>query len=81
MKVRALFFAHLRELAGAGEREFDLPDGLTVQEFADELAAKDIRFNGMLKYARPALNGDWATAVTALHDGDEIGFLPPSSGG
>jgi len=81
MKIRALFFAHLRAMAGAGEREYVVPDGSTVTDFAAILADADVRFNGMLRYARPAINGEWATANTVLREGDEIGFLPPSSGG
>ena len=81
MKIRALFFAHLSGMAGGGERCLDLPDGATVQDLATHLADADIRFNGMLRYARPAINGEWATPSTVLQDGDEIGFLPPSSGG
>ncbi len=81
MKVRALFFAHLKGLAGTGEREYDLPTNTTVVEFATLLAEEDIRFHDMLRYARPAVNGDWAVSSTVLQEGDEIGFLPPSSGG
>jgi molybdopterin converting factor small subunit len=81
MKVRVLFFAHLRELAGSGEHEFDLPDGITIGGLAEELTKLDIRFRGMLKYARPAINGEWATVDSPLTAGDEVGFLPPSSGG
>ena len=81
MKIRALFFAHLRDVAGAGEREFELREGATILEFAEYLAGADIRFHGMLRYARLAVNGEWSTTETVLHEGDEVGFLPPSSGG
>jgi molybdopterin converting factor small subunit len=81
IKVRALFFAHLRDMAGGGDREFELSEGTTVNDLADQLAILDVRFNGLLRYARPAINGEWAIASAVLRDGDEIGFLPPSSGG
>jgi len=81
MKVRTLFFAHLSGIAGAGEINYELPSGTTIEEFAEILASKDIRFNGILRYARTAVNGEWASRETVLQDGDEIGFLPPSSGG
>jgi molybdopterin converting factor subunit 1 len=81
MIIRALFFAHLQELAGSAEKTYDLDDNATVGEFARHLASIDIRFNDVLRYARAAVNGEWATAGTKLQDGDEIGLLPPSSGG
>jgi molybdopterin synthase catalytic subunit len=81
MLIRALFFAHLKDMAGASELEFDLPDSTTISQLAERLSLSDVRFNGMLRYARPAVNGEWATAATVLCEGDEVGFLPPSSGG
>ena len=30
---------------------------------------------------RFAVNGEYAAADTPLHDGDEVAFLPPMSGG
>jgi molybdopterin converting factor subunit 1 len=81
LTVRALFFAHLKDMAGTGEKMYHLPDGATVDDFAQYLAAEDVRFNGLLRYARAAINGEWATAKSVLNNDDEIAFLPPSSGG
>jgi molybdopterin converting factor small subunit len=81
MTVNVLFFAHLRDLAGAGKRTYVLGEGATVEDLANLLADEDSRFNGLLRYARPTVNAEWATGATVLRDGDETGFLPPSSGG
>ncbi len=81
MTIKVLFFAHFRDLAGTSEAEYFLPEGATMEDLASILAANDVRFNGLLRYARPTVNAEWATASTVLHHGDEAGFLPPSSGG
>ncbi|MBC8139959.1 MAG: MoaD/ThiS family protein, partial [Armatimonadetes bacterium] len=39
------------------------------------------RFAGLLTKTRVAVRETFADADTVLHDGDEIAFLPPMSGG
>ena len=81
MRVRVLFFAHQRDLFGAPEKEFDLPEGATVAGLAQTLARLDSRLDDLLAYTRVAVNEDWATAETPLNTGDTVAFLPPMSGG
>jgi molybdopterin converting factor small subunit len=81
MTVQVLLFAHLRDISGAGEISMELPPGSTIESLADRLAQRDIRFHGMLRYARPTLNAEWTTPEALLTEHDVVGFLPPSSGG
>lgn len=81
MTVRVLFFAHQRDLFGAPEKTFDIPDGATVGDLARVLAQSDNRLEGLLGYTRVAVNEEWAAGDTPLHEGDDIAFLPPMSGG
>jgi molybdopterin converting factor subunit 1 len=81
MTIRTLFFAHLRDIAGADEKNYEIPESTTVEQLAAHLATTDLRFNDLLRYARPAINSEWATGSSRLKDGDEVAFLPPSSGG
>lgn len=81
MKVRVLFFAHQRDLFGAPEKMFEVPDASTVADLADVLAKADSRLAGLLGYAKAAVNEEWASGDTQLHEGDEVAFLPPMSGG
>jgi molybdopterin synthase catalytic subunit/molybdopterin converting factor small subunit len=74
--VTVRLFAGLRERAGASRRELVLPDGATV---ADVWAALDLGDEpGGLVYA---VNRTYETKDHALADGDEVGLIPPVSGG
>ncbi len=63
--------------------EIDMPDGATVGALLDHLRAllperapKDA-FSGIAV----GVNAEFAQAAHILHDGDEVGLLPPVSGG
>lgn len=79
--VRALFFAHLQDVAGAREIPLSLPSGATVQTAAQELEERAAGFQGLLSHARVAVNAEFADADTLLHEGDEVAWMPPMSGG
>lgn len=81
MTITVLFFAHQRDLFGAPEKAFEVPDGASVADLAGVLAKADSRLEGLLSYTRVAVNENWATAETPLHDKDSVAFLPPMSGG
>ncbi len=81
MLVTILLFARLRELAGEAEIRHELPSEATVRT-AWEAAVR--RFPPLAAYERSlsaAVNADYARFTTPLHDGDEVAFLPPVSGG
>jgi molybdopterin synthase catalytic subunit len=76
MNVAVRLFAGLRERAGTGRRELDLPDGATVSDVWAALALGD-EPPGLLY----AVNREYAEAARALSDGDEVAVIPPVSGG
>jgi molybdopterin converting factor small subunit len=82
MRVRLLAFARLRELLGWSEREYDAPDGASLDDLWQSLARECTPLAALRPSTRVAMNGalvrDWHTSVNG---GDEIAFLPPSSGG
>src|SRR3954467_12097850 len=76
MRITVRLFAQLRERAGAGSLELDLPDGARVR---DALAAV-----GDLAAGLPvvmAVNREYAGEDVALAPGDELALVPPVSGG
>jgi molybdopterin converting factor subunit 1 len=81
MHIHIRLFAMQRELAGTRQVELDLPTGATIE---DAWTAIVERFP-ILAPGRPAVrfarNNDYATADTALVDGDEVAMIPPVSGG
>jgi MoaE-MoaD fusion protein len=74
--VRVRLFAALRERAGLGSVEVDLPDGAVVGDVwpALELGEEP---PGLLF----ALNRDYAEKSASLAPGDEVAVIPPVSGG
>lgn len=76
MIVRIRLFAGLRERAGVGRRELELPDGATVADVWPALALGE-EPAGLL-YAR---NREYVARGETLADGDEVAVIPPVSGG
>jgi sulfur-carrier protein len=77
--VTLRLFASAREAAGTGR---DNVPGATV---GDVIAAAANRYGETFAAVLPTckiwLNGNEATASTAVVDGDEVAILPPVSGG
>ena len=76
MQVSIRLFAGLRERAGTGSRELELPDGATVGDVWDELGLGD-EPAGLLY----AVNKRYAERGTVLSEGDVVALIPPVSGG
>ena len=79
--VRMLFFAHLQDVAGSHELDVTLPENATAEMAAEALAGRSAGFDRLLSQARVAVNAEFADASTLLHDGDEVAWMPPMSGG
>jgi molybdopterin synthase catalytic subunit len=76
MHVTVRLFAALRERAGTGRRELELPQGATA---GDVFAALAIGSEPPgLAYA---VNQEYAERSAVLAEGDEIALIPPVSGG
>jgi molybdopterin converting factor subunit 1 len=81
MRVTVRLFARLRDITGASELPREVSTGATIATVWRALAAD---FPGLSQYERSmssALNADYARMDAEVHDGDEIAFLPPVSGG
>ena len=81
MRVTVRLFARLRDLAGTGELVREVPDSATVHTVWTALTAE---MPSLAQYERTmsvAVNAEYARMAAALHDGDEVAFMPPVSGG
>lgn len=81
MRVTIRLFARLRDLAGAGELVREVPDQATVQTVWNALTRE---MPSLVEYERTmsvAVNAEYSRMAAAVHDGDEVAFLPPVSGG
>ncbi len=79
MQVRVKFFAIFREMLGVKSELKEIAAGTTVEQLWLEYAARHPRTAKMR--AAYAVNQKIAAPDYILRDGDEVGFLPPVSGG
>ena len=79
MTVR--LFARLRDIAGASELARDLVPGATIADVWRQLAGEFPELAAYERSISSAINADYARMHDAVHDGDEVAFLPPVSGG
>ena len=79
MSVRV--FARLRDIVGAAELEREAPAGASVRHLWDDLVADFPDAGDYAGSLSAAVNTEYAKMDTELHDGDEVAFLPPVSGG
>jgi MoaE-MoaD fusion protein len=90
MHVKVLAFGMLKEWFG-GELAAELPEGATVADLLELLVERRQTVSGIwglagteaqvLRGIAVSVNAVYATATHLLHDGDEVGLLPPVSGG
>ena len=77
--VRVRLFASYREAAGAARLEAPLPAGARVEDLLSQLMAQVPALGAARGLV--AVNQEYVTPDTVLHDGDEVAFIPPVSGG
>ncbi len=82
MNVRVLLFATLKDAIGRGETALFIPAAeATVAQVREALAAQHPALERHLPNAVAAVNQEFAFAEDTVHDGDEVAFFPPVSGG
>lgn len=81
MRVTVRLFARLRDLAGTGELTRDVPAPATVQTIWGALVSELPALREYERAMSVAVNAEYARMGSTVHDGDEVAFLPPVSGG
>jgi molybdopterin converting factor subunit 1 len=79
--VTIRLFARLRELAGASELARQVPAGSSAHDAWNTLVGEFPAMNDYGGSISCAVNQEYSRMSTPLHDGDEVAFLPPVSGG
>ncbi len=77
MSIRVRYFASLREKMGRTEELISPEDLATV----DDLWRAVNEGHPLPENLLCAINMEYADAGTAVHDGDEVAFFPPVTGG
>ena len=81
MRVNIRLFARLRDIAGAGEMERQVPDGAPVRTVWETLASEFADLKDYEVSISTAVNAEYSRMDAPVADGDEVAFLPPVSGG
>ena len=87
MQVRVLPFGVLKDWLGGSAATVELRDGASVADLLERLThglPADLQERmpaALLRSIAVSVNAEYATAAQTLRDGDEVGLLPPVSGG
>ena len=81
MRVTVRLFARLRDIAGAGELVRDVEPGATASGVFERLVGEFPELGAYRQSLSAAINTSYARMGDPVHDGDEVAFLPPVSGG
>ena len=83
MRVQVIPFGVLKDWLGSPAGTVELPDGATVAALMERLRTTLPAGapEQMLRGIAVSVNAEYAQAGRVLHDGDEVGLLPPVSGG
>lgn len=81
MTITVLLFGHYRDAVQDSTFPLDVPTDATIAAVAARLGMDNPRLADLLARTRVAVGAEFAMPETVLHDGDELAFLPPMSGG
>jgi molybdopterin synthase catalytic subunit len=81
MKIRVLLFGVLKDRLGRSADTIDLPEGAGVREVILYYSRVSPRFEAMVPSMAISVNQEYSRPDRVLREGDEVGLLPPVSGG
>ena len=81
ISVHLRHFAFVRETIGRSEESRSYEGFVTADRVFSELATEFPSLAGFQRSILVMVNHEYATKETELHDGDEVAFIPPVSGG
>jgi molybdopterin converting factor small subunit len=81
MKVRAQFYAQLRDLIGSCEMDVELAEGATVCDLLAQIYAKRPELRPHDKSILIGAGLEFVDRNHKLKPGDEISIMPPVQGG
>lgn len=81
-KVTILYFAALRDLAGAAEEQVVLASGVdTIGQLLEQVVKAHGSLRERLQSIRVAKNETFVDLVDTVDDGDVVALIPPVQGG
>jgi molybdopterin converting factor small subunit len=82
MKIRVVFYGRLKALSGTKQQELTIEsETTTIQAIVDRLVTAHPALQEQLPTVAFTIGADLVGPHQTVRDGDEVGFLPPVSGG
>lgn len=81
INIRVRLFAGQRDIVGTPELSLSIVEGATVGLLWQQLVERYPRLSGYSGRMLYAVNQEFSTLATVISEGDEVGFIPPVSGG
>ena len=77
------YFASLKSIAEKEEDHLDIENPITIDQLSDIISKTAPKMGEMIREKKVlvSINQEMASVDTIIHDGDEVAFLPPFSGG
>ena len=79
--VKLLFFATLRDRAGAKSMELDIPMDLTVQGLKEKISMEYPSLKESMRSVLITINREYAFNDAVIPQNAEVAMFPPVSGG
>lgn len=79
--IKLLFFATIRDRAGAKSMEMDIPADMTILQLKDKLGADHPNLRESMKSVLVTINREYAFDEAVVPMNAEIALFPPVSGG
>ena len=80
MKVKVHYLGQFRDFTGKREEELDVKNGITVEGIREQVRSIYSKIAAK-EEVLVAVNGSFGSLDQVIHEGDEVAFFPPVSGG
>ncbi len=81
MRIHVLLFGQLKDIVGRSEDYLTLDPGARLSAVMDHYSGQFAAIRGLSGSIACSINQEYAAVSSELHEGDEVGLLPPVSGG
>jgi sulfur-carrier protein len=81
--ITVKFFASLKAIAEKEEEQIEVQSSISMDQLSDIISKTSPKMANIIRNNKImiSVNQEMADADTVIHDGDEVAFLPPFSGG
>ena len=81
--ITVKYFASLKAIAEKEEEQIEVQSSISMDQLSDIISKTSPKMADIIRNNKimVSVNQEMVDANTVIHDGDEVAFLPPFSGG